>query len=199
MPDDIAAQLIALTDAQERRESLLGFREVLDLGLIESLKAHSDTVMLRDSSRALEIAETALEAARLITHPLAEPVARWARGNALLYQGRYQECLADYEYARLAYARQGQTIESARLRVNQIAALRHLGRYVEALKAADEARERLADIGLSPYTATLEMNLGLTHLAQGHFDQAQVAFDRGRSVFIALGFVLAFVPGATPK
>lgn len=186
-PDEIAAHLIAIGDASERRDFLLRQCDSLDLAVVEALKARADADLLRDAGRALHIAELSAEAAAFLADPLAKPLALWARGNALLYLGRYRECLDSYERARATYVRHGQTLETARLRVNEIAALRHLGRYDDALRAAGEARELLAGYGPTRYEAALEMNVGIVCYQRGDYDEALAAYERGRELFAAEG------------
>ncbi len=159
-PDEIAAYFIAITDASERHGFLLQQRDSLDVSVIEALKARADAELLRDASWALHIAEVSAEAAAFLTDPLAEPLVLWAQANALLYLGRYRECLDNYERARTVYARHGKKLEAARLRVNEITPLQHLGRYDDALRAADEARELLSGFEATRYAAILEMNVG---------------------------------------
>jgi tetratricopeptide (TPR) repeat protein len=185
-PDEIAARLIAIADAGERQKFLLQRRDFLNVAVVEALKVCADVDLLRDAGRALHIAEIAAETAALVADPLAEPLALWAQANALLYLGRYRECLDYYERARAVYARHGKELEAARLRVNEIAPLQHLGRYDDALHTADEAWVLLSGFEATRYAATLEMNVGNMHYLLGDYGQALIAYERGRELFATL-------------
>ncbi|HHE71900.1 MAG TPA: hypothetical protein ENL34_06440, partial [Chloroflexi bacterium] len=91
------------TDKRERRAFLRDHRGELDSGCFAELKVCSDALLLEQPRQALEVAEVALQAASFASTPLAEAVARWARGNALVYLGRYEQALEDYSRACAIY------------------------------------------------------------------------------------------------
>jgi tetratricopeptide (TPR) repeat protein len=187
-PGELAARLVATPDPA--RQVLLataaGQPGGLGLALVEALKARADAELLRDATRAMQIAEMCCEVAAHLNDPLALPLALWARGNALLYLGRYRECLNHYTQARATYNQYGQALQVARLLINEIAALQNLGEYKDALRAAGEARELLAHHTSPQYQAALEMNIGIVHHERGDYAEALAAFERGRECFLAV-------------
>jgi len=186
-PDELADELLALTGDDERHSFLNQHRSILSIELLEALKARSDTLLLRDPQQAFQVASVALQAASLLDSSLARGLAVWAYGNALLFLGHYQQSLVAYREAQAVYERANRWLEVARLLVNQVAALRNLAEYDEALRVATLAREYLEPQGATRYLATLEMNVGAVHRQRGHYEEALAAYERGREVFIALG------------
>lgn len=180
-PDELATRLIAAVNADERQKLLVQQRDSLDIALVEALKMCADAYLLSDAGRALGIAAIAVETAACLADPLADSLALWAEGNALLYLGRYRECLDRYTRARAIYVQRDQTLEVARLLVNEVFALQGLGRYDTALRTADQARELLSGYGSTRYEATLEMNVGVVHYQHGDYDAALAAYQRGRT------------------
>jgi len=185
---DLIDRLLSITDEREQRAFLQDHRDELSAGCFAELKTRSDALLLERPSQALGIAEVALRAASFASTPLAEAVARWARGNALLHLGQYEQALEDYGWACAMYNEQDDDkLAVARLQTNIIGVLKNLGRYDEALKLADAARDTLKPWGQSRYMATLEMNVGSTCRLLGRYEEALVAYDRGRHIFAALG------------
>lgn len=178
-----------MTSGKERRAFLRDHREELDSGCFAELKARSDALLLEQPQRALEVAEVALQAASCASTPLAEAVGRWARGNALVYLGQYEQALEDYSQACAIYGEQEDEdkLAVARLQTNMVGVLKNLGRYDEALELADTARDTLKPWGQSRYLATLEMNVGSTCRLVGRYEEALAAYERGRAIFAALG------------
>jgi len=181
-------RLLNTTDKRERRAFLRDHRGELDSGCFAELKVRSDALLLEQPRQALEVAEVALQAASFASTPLAEAVARWARGNALVYLGQYEQALEDYSRACAIYSEQGEDeLAVARLQTNMVGVLKNLGRYDEALEMADAARDTLKPWGQSRYMATLEMNVGSTCRLLGHYQEALAAYERGSAIFAALG------------
>lgn len=178
-----------------RSDLVAAYREHLTLPCLEAFKARADGLLYQEPRRSLEIAEVTLWVASCISDPLAHAVARWARGNALTFLGRYEEALADYEealadyeQAHALYARQ-QTVEPlpvARLQSNMVAVLKELGRYQEAIAMAALARRSLEPLGPTVYLAALEMNVGSICRLQGHYSDALDAYERGSRALQAL-------------
>jgi tetratricopeptide (TPR) repeat protein len=185
-PADLAARLLALNEA-ERSEWLAQQRDALSLAVVEALKAQADADLYRDARRSLAIATVAAHVADVLQQPLADALAAWMRGNALLYLGQYHDCLNSYHRAREIYQQRDLTVEAARLRVNEIAALRHLGRYDEALAAVAETQALLSSLGPTRYSATLDMNAGILHYQRGKYAEALAAYEHGRTMFAAIG------------
>ena len=185
-PQELIPNLLDISDEDQRRTFLDDHRADLNLKVIEELKAQADQWLLRDTRRALQIAEVALEAASFLSDPLALALARWAKGNALIYLGKHEACLALYREAMALYAERGLSLEVARLQTNAVFALTNLGRYEEALAQADSARAELERHGPTRYLATLEQNVGIACRHLGRYEQALAAYERAQAIFQAL-------------
>jgi len=186
--NDLADQLLNLADEKERRAFLVVHRRELGLECFEKLKARSDARLLEHPNQALNIAEVALQAASFAFTPLAEAVARWARGNALVYLGRYEGAHQDFSRACAMFCEEDKDkLAVARLQTNMVVTLKHLGRYDESLEMANIARKALQPWHQSRYMGTLEMNVGSLYRLTGHYDEALAAYERGRAIFVAQG------------
>jgi tetratricopeptide (TPR) repeat protein len=183
---ELAAELLTVPDEPARRIWLTDHRGELSLAFVQELKAQADGWLARDTRRADQFADAALEAAVLVADPVALAVARWAKGNAHLYLGEYQACLALYRQASATCAEAGLTLETARLRANVVFALTNLGRYDEALVEAALARAELAPYGSTRFLAALEQNAGVAYRHLGRYEDALAAYDRARVIFQAL-------------
>jgi CHAT domain-containing protein len=185
---DLAEQLLSIPNEDSRRVFLGNQREELGLECFEKLKTCSDSLLLEQPGRALEIAEVALQAASFASTPLAKAVAWWARGNALVHLGQYERALRDYSKACAIQSERGEDeLAVARLQTNMVGVLKNLGRYKEALDLADGARDALRPWGQSRYLATLEMNVGSTCRLMGRYEDALAAYERGEAIFASLG------------
>ena len=184
---NLITELLRLDSVTAQRALLTSEAGELSLSLFEAFKARADGLALQEPQQALEIAEVALLAASCVTMPLAEALARWARGNAYLCLGDYPRAGADYERARDLYAAADERQAVGRLQTNLVAVHKQLGRYADALALAAEARETLAPWAVSRYTATLEMNVGSLYRLLGKYAEALAAYKRGRAIFAALG------------
>jgi len=183
---ELAAELLAITDESARRAWLETHRADLTPAFIQELKAQADGWLARDTRRAGQIADVALESAARISDPAALAVARWAKGNALLYLGEYQTCLALYRQAMTTCAERGLVLEAGRLRANAVFALTNLGRYAEARTEAATARVELAPFGATRFLAALEQNAGVAYRHLGRYAEALAAYDRARAIFQTL-------------
>lgn len=182
----LARQLIDL-GAEARSEALQAERAHLNLGVVEALKAEADRAVFQDPHHAARLGELAAQVADLIDEPLAHALAWWITSNAQLFLGDYRACLTGYGQARLIYEAHDRRVEVARLRINEVVALRHLGRYAEALTAIAEARRLLTDDGPSRFTATLEMNAGIVQYQLGEYAAALAAYEVSAAWFEANG------------
>ena len=186
-----AAELLAIADDAARRDWLAAHRPAITRALLENLKAAAEQLMLADTRRAQEIAGVAQEAASFADppDPVLTALARWTRGNVLVYAGDFAGCLAAYQEAEAVYAAQGDGLAVARLQSNRVFALVNLGRPREALALAETARQGLAAAGQadSVYAATLEMNVGVAQRQSGDYAAALAACERGRAIFARLG------------
>jgi CHAT domain-containing protein len=177
--------LLSITDGKEQQAFLRDHRDDLGLECFTELKARSDALLLEQPQRALEIAEVAMQAASFASLPLAAAIAGWARGNAWVYLGQFEQALEDYGRACAIYGEQD-SLAVARLHTNMVGVLTNLGRYGKALALADAARGALQPWGQSRYLATLEMNVGSACRLVGRYADALAAYERGRAIFIAL-------------
>jgi tetratricopeptide (TPR) repeat protein len=190
--EQLAAELLSITDDAERQEWLEAQRPQVTLALIEALKVEVERCRLQDPRRAEEIAKVALEAASFSSDPLALALARWAWGNVAMFTGDFQDSVEAYRDAEATYTDQADHLSVARLQSNRVFALTNLGQHREALALAENARQGLmaADQEESVYMAVLEMNVGVACRQVGRYGEALAAYERGRAIFERLGSIV---------
>lgn len=177
-PNHLAAELLA-TPESEWPGWLDAHASDLTLAVIEALKQQSDSLNRTDTDAAERITRAALAVAERLPHvPLAMPLACWARGNWAVYIDA-REAAECYQTALPAYDRAGDITAVARLTSNLVFAYTTLGRYEDALAAAERARLLLLASGEAAerYLVNLGVNYGLLLYECGRYDEALAAND----------------------
>lgn len=190
------AALLLTTAAARRAPLLKRLAPQLTVETIIALKQRVDDAKLRNARLALEIADVAQAAARLLPGPVAPAWALWARGNALHHLARHQEALRCYRQAetlfraQVAQATPTDQIDAADLpivilQVNQAASLLELGDFGAALALIGQARAQCEALGAAaqPYLALLEMNAGVAQRQLGDLSESLAAYTRARALF----------------
>jgi len=186
--EEMADLLLADNSPPDFQRLLEQLRPYLKLEVIQELKARVDGEMYRNASRALEIAEVAETVAEFIPNPEAKALALWAKGNPLHFLVRNQEALTYYQRAESIYAELQQQLKVAGLQLNQVAVLREMGKYQDALTLYKKTLITCQIIGppAQRYLANLEMNIGVTYWLMGELTAALDAYERSYTLFASL-------------
>lgn len=184
---DLLDLLLGIESKEERR-ALLETHKPLVTEFFESLRERVRETLMRDGQEALRIADIGIEAAELAAEQEGVAQAWWARGNALLILGRYDDVLAAYS-AAISIFSEGtlQASEVAKLQVNYMLPLMWTGRHAEARTIGQGALKMLTNQGDSEPLANALLNLGVCAFYQGDRAQALELTERAALTFTRLG------------
>ena len=101
--------------------------------------------------------------------------------------GEDSRALQFYDEARRLYDAygQGDNVQRAlaRLELNRVVALRHLGLFEESIEASEQAQAMLLATGQRVEAARTRQNLGITHFILGRYNEALALLDDVRDFF----------------
>jgi CHAT domain-containing protein/tetratricopeptide (TPR) repeat protein len=169
-----------------RRALLVPRDDPFYVSVLDLLKEWVDQERLREPGAALRLADIAFEVAEFSDIPRCMALAAWAKGNVLIHQGEYGECLRLYRHAARFFAGEGAEEEAARLTANQAWALKNLGRYDDAIEAIQAALVTLRQLPPSPFLASALSGLGTFYRLVGCYDDALATFDEAERVYAVL-------------
>lgn len=178
--------LLAARDREERR-ALFEAHRPLDTAFFRLLREQARRLAEENSQESLRMTDVGLEAVEYAAEQEGVAQAWWARGNALLFLGWHDDCLAAYSTAISIFAGLGRTDEVAQLKSNCMPPLMWTGRYAEAQAMGRGALEALADQGDTRPVANLLLNLGVCALYQGDHSGALAQVERAAETFTRLG------------
>jgi CHAT domain-containing protein len=184
--DDLVQALLHREDRRERRE-ILEQVQPLETRFFEAIKARVGEWVGKRPEEALRVAQIGIEAARYAAEREGEAFAHWAKGNALLFLGRHDDCLASYSTSIAVWASLGRRDEVAQLQSNCMPPLMWTGRYAEAQAMGHAAMEVVSGQPESRQMGNLVLNLGVCDLRQGEYDRAVSQIERAEAVFDRLG------------
>jgi tetratricopeptide (TPR) repeat protein len=182
---ELLQRVLAAEDKDERR-ALLEDHGPLDTAFFQKLKESVLEVAQEDGQKALRMADIGLEALALAEKQEGVACAWWTRGNALLFLGRHDDCLAAYSTAISLFARLGYVEEVAQLQTNCMTPLMWTGRYAEAQAMGQSALEVLRGRGDTLPVANLLLSLGVCTLHQGDHAGALEQIRQAAGIFTRL-------------
>jgi tetratricopeptide (TPR) repeat protein len=188
-PSNLITQLQEAAGEKERR-AILQREGGLGTGFFQELKRCVGELTRRDNHEALRLARIGLDASAFAVEQEGVAIAWWARGNALLFAGQYEDCLAAYSTAIGIFAAQNMAHEVAQLQSNCMRPLMWTGRHAEAEAMGRSALETLAYHRETTQMANLLLNLGICALHQGNHATALQQMERAEGIFERLGNVV---------
>jgi CHAT domain-containing protein len=170
----------------ESVEKFLGDAERAGWEMVSSLKSEMDRIVGRDLNLAGVLADRVERVAEALGDSLSLAFASAARARVLHHTGRHLE--ADRLYQGAIDTLNGAKLkaEAAVIQKQRVDALKHLGRYDEALRVANAARRVLSrkdPIEL----AQLETNVGNIYYQLDRYNKALEHYDRAREIFSTAG------------
>lgn len=189
---DAAALLrqIVAVQSHAERQALLQRHAPLDTAVFVSFKDQIRVLAEENSREALRAADACLEASEFAATSEGPAYAWWARGNALLLLGRYDDCMADYSTAVSILADLARREEIAQIQSNWMLPLMWTGRHAEAQAMGTSALKVLAGQGDTPQRANLLHNVGICSSYQGDHVRAMAEVSQARDIFVRLGNAL---------
>jgi CHAT domain-containing protein/tetratricopeptide (TPR) repeat protein len=183
-------RLLVAADEAEKRALAETHRHLLDTAFFQMLKERVLELALEDSREALRVADIGLEVAEFATGEEGVAYAWWARGNALLFLGQHDDCLAAYSTAISLFAGLDRTEQVAQLQTNCMSPLMWTGRYAEAQAMGRGALDALAGQGDTQPLANLLLSLGACARRQGDHAGALAQAERAAGMFVRLDDVV---------
>lgn len=179
-PPADAARLVAELASLTPTERLARVRQQGGASVLGALADEVERLAVAETSRGLEASEMLMSLGEgLGDEPALARVSR-ARAQTLSYAGRFEEALSVYREASAIAERAGAGLEAARARMSSLHALASLGRYDEALRAGEAAREAFLRAGELRLAAHADVNLGATFQMNDDPARALFHFERAR-------------------
>jgi len=172
--------------SKEERQALLEEHEALEIAFFQLLKQRVRERVEEDSQETLYMTDIGLEAAEFAAEQEGVAYAWWARGNALLFLGQHDDCLAAYSTAISILAGLDRTGEVAQLQTNCMLPLMWTGRRAEAQAMGQSALKTLAGHEETAQIANLLLNLGICERHQGNHAAAAAQAGQAAEIFTRL-------------
>ena len=173
--------LLAMTD--DARLAYLQRHRSSVAPLVRELKDRTFRLLDADPTRALALAEVALQFAAHASDRASLPLAQRGYAQALHAGDRYADAVSWYRRAVAGYEELGDAVEAARSTIGMVEALMYLGHYDDALIAARRARETFLAHGDTRRAARLDVNIGNVLHRLDRPAEALAAYDNARSTF----------------
>lgn len=154
--------------------------------VVAALKGEVDRLVRCDLKAAARLSERVGEVATLAGDPISKAFAEASRARVLHLSGRPEEANALFGSAVDAMRSASLKSEAAEVQMQQVAALRQMGRYGDALKTASAAR-RVLKRGSSIQLAQLETNVGTIYYRLDRYKEALSHYDRAREILSVAG------------
>ena len=148
-----------------------------------ALKREVDRLVHSDLNAASALALRVEQLASLTNDTASKAFADAGRARVLHLLGWHADANDFYERAVKSLRKSRLRDEAAIVRKQQVDALTHMGRYRDALRAAQDARRVLARDPIQ--LAQLEANVGNIHYLRGRYKKALEHYDRAREMLAA--------------
>jgi len=172
---------------KEKRSDILKTHGPIDTAFFRQLKEQVREHVEEDGKAALRMTDIGLEAARFAAGEEGLACVWWARGNALLFLGRYDDCLSAYATAISVFAGLNRPADIAQLQTNCMLPLMWTGRHDEAETMGRHALKVLGVQEEDSSVANLLLNLGICARHRGDYTTALARTKRAAQTFSRLG------------
>lgn len=174
-------QLLALP--ADARQAVL-FQSGDPRRVIVELGDEAERLVLVEAAQALAASEMVMALADAMDFAQGRARARRARAQALTYSGNANEALAVANEAVGIAEAANELIEAGRDRMAVLHALVELGRYEDAMRAGEDARQIFLRAGAPQFAARADINLGVVHQNRDDPASAMVHFERARPALV---------------
>lgn len=177
-------------DKASRAAELDPYRNAISRDLIEAWRQEIDAIKYDQPSRALTMAEVALEAAQIAGRNDGRGLALGAKAHALMMQGRFRESLACCDEARTLLTQAGQRLDALGVAASKVFAVGKLseeGGWQAALALAEAIRPELTRLGAAETLARLDMSVGYAWHCLNRYEPALAAYERSCCFWSAEG------------
>ncbi len=154
--------------------------------MVAALKSEIDRLAGSDLDAAERLAARLERLAALMGDSISEAFAQAGRAAVLNHWGQYDKAQSLYESAITAMRAAKLSSEAAVLQIQQVAVLRQMGRYDDALRTARAAR-RVLTRSEPAHLAQLESNVGNVYYRLDRYKKALDHYDRAHEIFSIAG------------
>jgi CHAT domain-containing protein/tetratricopeptide (TPR) repeat protein len=158
----------------------------VDWQSLSALKSEVDRLRGCDLNAAENLSTRITELASLLNNPVSQAFADASRAYVLHQQGNHRAANDLYENAVTVMRRANLPTEAAIIQKAQVAALKYLGRFNDALKIARSARRSLAGAD-NLQIAQLETNVGNVYYQLDKYKKALTHYNKAHEIFTATG------------
>ncbi len=184
--EEIANHLINLSPQSDLNTTLDHFHPQLSFNVLKHLDNFVYTELLRNAQRALVVANTAVAVAHRLGTGQARGMALWTQGNANYALNKYADSLACFQQAEQYFQQIDDSLAVVGLQINQVAILRDLGDYKQAIAQAQKAQSACEAIGekAENYQANLDRTIGWVYEEMGDFATALATYEHARDIYL---------------
>ncbi len=183
-------QALAETEARAARTELLAAHSSeYSPALVDELYDRVVNLARIDLRQAERLAQAAMEIASTLPLGFVTGVAHRAQGHVCFLTGNHVTAIEHHRRASEIFDAEGNAVQAARARMNQIQPLTYLGQYDEAFTAADSARQVFLAHGDFIRVARLDVNLANVYYRQDRFQDALDLYKSAKEVLDSSGNV----------
>jgi CHAT domain-containing protein/tetratricopeptide (TPR) repeat protein len=184
LSDTVINELAALKDDATRSKYISRRKLKFRSATVRQLIDESRKRLRVDMHEALSLAEAAVISARRVRKKDALAGSFRAKANALYNIGENQAALEYHEQALAIFRAVGNLEEQARTLNSSIQPFCLLGRYDQALEAANGARKLFTEIGDTRRLGHVEINVGNIYHRQDRFEEGLACYERAYEMLL---------------
>jgi len=159
----------------------------IDATFIEDLRQEVGRLVNLDVKQALNVANRAYRAAKLLNEPISLASGLRAKAQAYWAAAKFSKALQLFDRAQQIYREQGQEVAAARIGRSKVDILMLMGRYADALQTGEAAREVFKRHDERILMAQLDTNVGNVYHRLDQYQNALEFYDRALDVFTEAG------------
>src|SRR5205809_646176 len=159
----------------------------IDATFIEDLRQEVGRLVNLDVKQALNVANRAYRAAKLLNEPISLASGLRAKAQAYWAAAKFSKALQLFDRAQQIYQEQGQEVAAARIGRSKVDILMLMGRYADALQTGEAAREVFKRHDERILMAQLDTNVGNVYHRLDQYQKALEFYDRALDVFTEAG------------
>lgn len=183
-PDEIAHLLMTTYQTPDFEQTLAKYREQLSYSVIQRIifngvhKGHRKN--LQAASNMVDLCEILYTFQKI---PRVKVLIKYGRGAILIGQNQYEEGIQKYAEAAEISRELENYLDLAILQSNQVAPLREMGRYNEAIELASQARLYFqSNKKFYQYLSLVEGNVAGCYAMIGQLDKAYQSYENALSI-----------------
>lgn len=182
------AELLTTRAPVRRASTMARFPDLLDGELAHALNQLYIETISGNPTRAGAAAQALSLLAERHPTALIRAYADWTAGMATLQiEGHPEGAISRIDAAAVGFTALGEHHSAATTQISKLFALALLGRYDEAIRTGEQARDRLGELGDRLGASKVAQNLGNLHHRRGEYHHAEAHYREARELALAAG------------